>query len=113
MVCIFRASNATIPCLTNILWFSFSQTYHDSRFYQLRIHCPEKYPAVPPEVRFISKINMTAVDSKTGVVNEKKIPAMRNWNRNMGIEQVLQSIRAEMCSDQNRRLRQPAEGSTF
>ncbi|CAB9528289.1 enzyme E2 variant 2 [Seminavis robusta] len=88
-------------------------TYHDSRFYQLRIHCPEKYPAVPPEVRFISKINMTAVDSKTGVVNEKKIPAMRNWSRNMGIEQVLQSIRAEMCSDQNRRLRQPAEGSTF
>jgi hypothetical protein len=31
----------------------------------------------------------------------------------MGIEQVLQSIRMEMCSDQNRRLRQPAEGATF
>ena len=89
------------------------QTYHDSRFYQLRIHCPEKYPAVPPEVRFVSKINMTAVDAKTGKVIDKKIPAMKNWNRNMGIEQVLQSIRAEMCSDSNRRLRQPAEGSTF
>jgi ubiquitin-conjugating enzyme E2 variant len=56
---------------------------------------------------------MTSVDAKTGVVNDKKIPAMRNWNRNMGIEQVLQSIRAEMCNDQNRRLRQPAEGATF
>ena len=79
----------------------------------MRIHCPEKYPAVPPVVRFVSKINFTAVDSKTGAVIDKKVPAMKNWNRNMGIEQVLQSLRAEMCSDSNRRLRQPAEGSTF
>lgn len=88
-------------------------TYHDSRFYQLRIHCPEKYPAVPPEFRFVSRINMNCVDSKSGLVNPNKVHAMRNWNRNMGIEQVLQSIRAEMCSEQNRRLRQPAEGSTY
>mmetsp|Transcript_23547 Transcript_23547/g.39949 ORF Transcript_23547/g.39949 Transcript_23547/m.39949 type:complete len:147 (-) Transcript_23547:502-942(-) len=88
-------------------------TQHDSRFYELRIHCPERYPAVPPEVRFVSRINMTCVDSKTGVVNANKLPAMRNWNRNMGIEQVLISLRTEMCSDQNRRQRQPAEGSTF
>jgi hypothetical protein len=56
---------------------------------------------------------MTCVDPKTGVVKKDKLPAMRNWNRNMGIEQILQSIRMEMCSDQNRRLRQPAEGATF
>ncbi|KAG7370223.1 ubiquitin-conjugating enzyme [Nitzschia inconspicua] len=88
-------------------------THHDGRFYQLRIHCTDNYPAVPPEVRFVSKINMTCVDSRTGVVKIDKLPTMRNWNRNMGIEQVLQSIRMEMCSDQNRRLRQPAEGATF
>mmetsp|Transcript_29506 Transcript_29506/g.68260 ORF Transcript_29506/g.68260 Transcript_29506/m.68260 type:complete len:147 (-) Transcript_29506:179-619(-) len=88
-------------------------TQHDSRFYELRIHCPERYPAIPPEVRFISRINMTCVDPKTGAVNPNKLPAMRNWNRNMGIEQVLISLRTEMCSDQNRRLRQPAEGTTF
>lgn len=56
---------------------------------------------------------MTCVDAKTGVVKIEKLPAMRNWNRNMGLEQVLQSIRVEMCSDQNRRLRQPAEGVMF
>ena len=89
------------------------QTYYADRFYELRIHCPEKYPAVPPEVRFISKINMNCVDSRTGQLKPDKLPAVRNWNRNMGIEQILQSIRMEMCSDQNRRLRQPAEGSTF
>ena len=89
------------------------QTQHDGRFYELRIRCPEKYPAVPPEVRFVSKINMTCVDPKTGVVNPNKVPAMRTWNRNLGIEQVLGSLRAEMCSEQNRRLRQAAEGATF
>ena len=89
------------------------QTQHDGRFYELRIHCPERYPAVPPEVRFVSKINISCVDLKTGVVIPNKIPAIRNWNRNMGIEQVLGAIRNEMCSDQNRRLRQPPDGTTF
>ena len=56
---------------------------------------------------------MNCVDSKTGNVNLNKLNALRNWNRNMGMEQVLQSIRMEMCSDQNRRLRQPADGTTF
>mmetsp|Transcript_16118 Transcript_16118/g.22109 ORF Transcript_16118/g.22109 Transcript_16118/m.22109 type:complete len:147 (-) Transcript_16118:312-752(-) len=88
-------------------------TQHDSRFYELRIHCGERYPAVPPDVRFISRINMGCVDQKTGVVLHNKLPATRNWNRNMGIEQVLLSLRSEMCSDSNRRLRQPADGMTF
>jgi hypothetical protein len=55
---------------------------------------------------------MTCVD-KNGIVIPAKVPAMKNWNRNMGIEQILQSIRMEMCSDANRRLRQPADGSTY
>lgn len=88
-------------------------TQHDSRFYELRIHCTDKYPAIPPEIRFISRINMSCVDQKTGVVIPYKLSASRNWNRNMGIEDVLLSLRSEMCSDTNRRLRQPAEGLTF
>lgn len=82
------------------------------RFYELRLHCPDQYPAVPPQVRFVTKINMNCVD-KHGVVVPSKLPAMRSWNRNMGIEQILQSIRMEMCSDSNRRLRQPADGTTY
>jgi len=88
-------------------------TQHDSRFYELRIHCTQKYPATPPEIRFISRINMSCVDQKSGVVVPSKLSASRNWNRNMGIEDVLLSLRSEMCSDPNRRLRQPAEGLTF
>jgi DNA topoisomerase-2/ubiquitin-conjugating enzyme E2 variant len=89
------------------------KTHHDGRFYELRIRCPEKYPAVPPEVRFVSKINMTCVDPRTGVVNLNKVQALQRWDRNMGIEQVLGSLRAEMCSKQNLRLGQAAEGATF
>lgn len=88
-------------------------TQHDNRFYQLRIHCTKQYPSVPPTLKFLSKINMTCVDSRTGEINKDKVPAMKNWNCNMGIEKILQSIRMEMCSDKNRRLKQPSEGSTF
>lgn len=55
---------------------------------------------------------MSCVD-KNGKVVMSKLSAMKNWNRNMGIEQVLQSIRMEMCSDVNRRTRQPADGTTY
>ena len=44
---------------------------------------------------------------------DKKLPVMRNWNRNNGIEQVLSSLRMEMCSDANRRLKQPPDGTMY
>ena len=88
------------------------QTQHDSRFYELRITVPESYPAVPPKVRFVSRVHMTCVDGHTGEILYSKVPATRNWNRNTGIEQVLTSLRAEMASDANRRTRQQQEGST-
>jgi len=88
-------------------------TYHDSRFYELKITCPESYPAVPPKVRFVSRVNVNCVDSKTGAVINSKLPVTKRWDRNNGIEQVLLSIRSEMCSESNRRVKQPAEGLTF
>jgi ubiquitin-protein ligase len=89
------------------------KTQHDSRFYELRISIPESYPAVPPKVRFVSKIIMNCVDPNSGEIIYHKVPATKNWNRNMGIEQILISLRAEMASMENRRTRQPQEGLTF
>ena len=89
------------------------QTQHDSRFYELRITVPESYPAEPPKVRFVSRIHMNCVDKTTGEIIYSKVPATRNWNRNMGIEQILISLRAEMASEANRRVKQPMEGLTF
>ena len=56
---------------------------------------------------------MNCVDAKSGEVVYSKVPATKNWNRNMGMEQVLISLRAEMASAENRRTRQPQEGLTF
>eukprot|EP00578_Thalassiosira_sp_NH16_P021442 CAMPEP_0181103836 /NCGR_PEP_ID=MMETSP1071-20121207/15094_1 /TAXON_ID=35127 /ORGANISM="Thalassiosira sp., Strain NH16" /LENGTH=146 /DNA_ID=CAMNT_0023186969 /DNA_START=84 /DNA_END=524 /DNA_ORIENTATION=+ len=88
-------------------------TQHDSRFYELRITIPESYPALPPKVRFVSRIHMNCVDKHTGEILYNRVPATKNWNRNMGMEQILSSLRAEMGSDANRRTRQPGEGLTF
>jgi ubiquitin-protein ligase len=89
------------------------KTQHDSRFYELKITIPETYPATPPTVRFISKINMNCVHPTTGLVLTDKLPSMKNWNRNMGIEQVLTNLRAEMGNESSRKLKQPPDGSTF
>ena len=102
------------PYLDHTIHYILSkQTQHDSRFYELRLTIPKDYPAIPPKVRFLSKININCVDSKTGEILYAKVPATKNWNRNMGMEQILISLRAEMASEANRRLKQPLEGSTF
>ena len=62
----------------------------------------------------MSKINMTCVDSKTGKVSFRKVNTLpKQWNRNMGIEQILVALRHEMQLSENRKLKQPAEGAVF
>ncbi|KAI9728721.1 MAG: E2 ubiquitin-conjugating protein mms2 [Chrysothrix sp. TS-e1954] len=39
---------------------------HENRIYSLKIHCGNQYPDVPPDVTFVSKINLPCVDQKTG-----------------------------------------------
>jgi len=86
----------------------------NGQFYELRIFCPDGYPAVPPKVRFVSRININCVNQTDGEVIHAKLPATKNWNRNSSIEQVLLSLRSEMyCDIVQRRMRQPAEGTTF
>ena len=77
------------------------QSLHDSKFYELLITIPESYPATPPHVRFVSKIhNVACVHPTTGIVLQDKLPVTKNWNRNMGIEQLLTCLRAEMMKMQ-------------
>ena len=57
---------------------------------------------------------MTCVDSKTGKVSFRKVNTLpKQWNRNMGIEQILVALRHEMQLSENRKLKQPAEGAVF
>ena len=39
----------------------FLQTAFESRIYTLEMKCEEKYPEIPPSVRFKTKINMKNV----------------------------------------------------
>lgn len=44
------------------------QSVHENRIYSVKIHCGEQYPDVPPEVTFVSKINVPCVSQSNGKV---------------------------------------------
>mmetsp|Transcript_14494 Transcript_14494/g.25981 ORF Transcript_14494/g.25981 Transcript_14494/m.25981 type:complete len:139 (+) Transcript_14494:264-680(+) len=76
------------------------------RIYTLRIFCSEDYPNVPPQIHFISKINMNIVDQRTGQVLK-----MPGWNRNHSIANCLVYLREQM--KRASKLSQPEDGTTF
>ena len=43
-------------------------TVHEGRLYNVHMICTENYPNDPPEVRFISRVNLPCVDQTTGEV---------------------------------------------
>jgi len=88
-------------------------TVHENRIYSLQITCGENYPDKPPEISFISRINLPFVDAITGKVEPAKFPVLANWTRNGTLETLLIEIRREMASAHNKKLPQPPEGSTF
>lgn len=44
------------------------KSVHENRIYSVKIKCGPEYPDQPPEVTFISKVNLPCVDQKTGKV---------------------------------------------
>jgi len=46
-------------------------------------------------------------------VDPKTIPALRNWNRDMTIHQILNEIRTSMSGKENAKLSQPPEGALY
>jgi ubiquitin-protein ligase len=45
-----------------------AQSVHENRIYSLKIHCGPNYPDVPPEISFVSKVNLPCVDQCNGKV---------------------------------------------
>ncbi|KAF9346494.1 E2 ubiquitin-conjugating protein mms2 [Mortierella sp. AD094] len=88
-------------------------TVHENRIYSLKIHCGENYPDIPPTVSFLSRVNLPCVNQTSGRVDPTKLACLSNWKRTYGLETVLVDLRREMASPSNRKLPQPAEGSTF
>lgn len=67
----------------------------ENRIYELKIECGPDYPKKPPVIHFISQINLgsgdgrdgdkkPAVDPRTGLVDNTKIPNLRDWEKNSG-----------------------------
>ncbi|KAI5220811.1 UBC-like protein [Aureobasidium subglaciale] len=68
---------------------------HENRIYSLKIRCGENYPDVPPEVTFISKVNLPCVDQRNGKVDLSKIPSLSQWKRDFTMETILIEIRRQ------------------
>ncbi|CAO1617136.1 unnamed protein product [Parajaminaea phylloscopi] len=89
-----------------------SHSVHQNRIYSLQIHCGNSYPDAPPTVKFITRINLPSVGAD-GKVSEKAFPILAKWKRDFTLETVLVELRRDMASPNNRKLPQPAEGTTY
>lgn len=82
-------------------------TVFDNRIYSLAIVCGPNYPDEPPAVKFTVPIRMNCVGADGTVLPGWHYLA--NWRREWTMENVLDGLRKEMSSAQNRRLPQPAD----
>ncbi|PWY99035.1 UBC-like protein [Testicularia cyperi] len=89
-----------------------SHSVFQNRIYSLRIHCGPNYPDRPPEVSFLTRINLPCVKSD-GKIDYSALPIFANWSRDSTLETILLSLRREMASPNNRKLPQPAEGAAY
>ncbi|KAK9895492.1 ubiquitin-conjugating enzyme [Cystobasidium minutum MCA 4210] len=85
---------------------------HENRIYSLSIECTDAYPDTPPNVKFVSKINLPAV-GPDGQVNFSKIAQLAQWRREITIQDILVAIRRSMAEPNNKKLPQPAEGTEY
>ncbi|KRX18909.1 Ubiquitin-conjugating enzyme E2 variant 1 [Trichinella nelsoni] len=88
-------------------------TPYENRVYNLAIECGEDYPNDPPVVRFISKINLSGINSTTGLVDRSSVSVLSRWQKNHTIRHVLEDIQKIMTAKENQRLQQPPEGSCY
>ena len=86
---------------------------HANRIYFVSITCGPNYPDEPPHIKFVSKINLDCVDQTTGDVKPEALHILQNWKRSHTMEDILLELRKEMITPNNKKLPQPAEGSTF
>lgn len=89
-----------------------TNTVHEGRIYTLKIYCDQNYPEQPPEVRFQSRVHMTSV-LPDGRVNPNSFHILRDWRREYTMEKILVELRKEMAAPHNRKLPQPAEGTSY
>ncbi|GAA5893900.1 hypothetical protein JCM5296_004631 [Sporobolomyces johnsonii] len=86
---------------------------HENRIYSLSIVCGASYPDQPPQITFLTRINLPCVDQNNGKVDPSKLDVLARWKHNYTLETVLVELRRDMASPTNRKLPQPPEGTNF
>lgn len=85
----------------------------NERIYDLKMFVGEQYPNEPPEISFVSKINMVGVNQTNGKVDNSTFSVLKYWNKNNTIAEALKGIRKEMETQAFKKLSQPPEGTLF
>jgi ubiquitin-conjugating enzyme E2 variant len=67
----------------------------------------------PPQISFISKINMQGVNQTNGNVDPSYFSFLKNWDKKYTLMDALKGIRKEMENSSFKKLAQPEEGSIF
>ena len=88
-----------------------ANTNFDNRIFFLSIKCGANYPNQPPEVHFLSKVNLPCVNSSTGKVEPNKFGVFSQWKSDYSMEKTLIGLKNEMIA--NKKLPQPADGETY
>ena len=88
-------------------------TAFENRILSLEIYCDENYPNVPPQMKFLSKVNLPMVNQSNGNIDSSKFSLFRSWSSRVTMEGCLSELRKEMANPTNRRLQQPPEGTNF
>jgi len=58
-----------------------TQGNHENRIYELKMECGPNYPREPPEIHFVSQINLPGVSGADGKVDRNAVGILRDWNR--------------------------------
>ncbi|ELU11402.1 hypothetical protein CAPTEDRAFT_18565 [Capitella teleta] len=88
------------------------RTTYEGRIYNLRIECGDDYPQRPPNVWFITRINMKGIDHM-GKVCSRDVPILCKWQNSYTMATLLRDLRRSMTLKENLKLPQPPEGSTY
>ena len=69
------------------------------------------YPSQPPEVHFVTKVNLPCVNQANGKVEPNKFAVFAGWKGDYDMEKTLIGLKNEMIA--NKRLPQPGDGETY
>jgi ubiquitin-conjugating enzyme E2 variant len=89
-------------------------TRHADRFYSLTVVCGPAYPAQPPTVKFVTRVNMDFVNGDGSIDTGKFSTLGSAWNpARHNIESVLLEIRQAMRTGRNAQQPQPSQDATY